>query len=240
MRYPFLFILLLITIVMASRGDAAPLQNHGIKLFQHRQHILVGGQEITVEYHSAKNTITQKSVVYSLRIADKFNRQIYKRDYDIPFGVFSEEIYQNSVQVLPLVGDSGEGIAVFYSLGVGQDAIRKIDILGLRGKGPVLLGSKIELVPVVTQMPNHFLFPKTDKANIIKLSKGDRVLYRYWTGQMYIYFPVVIDWYGSLSIPSKSTEFRVEVPAFRKGGGRIMVHLKPTPKSALLTQGFLV
>jgi|GEM_PF-1310364 len=232
MRLYWLWVLVAALMVgVPSRVYSNPLQNTTIRIVQHRDRIVVGKQELIAEYHSAVNTLTQKRVVYGVRIRDKFERELYRRDFDIPFKAFAEDVYTNSVAVKPVVGQRGLGVAVIMVLGPTIDAPRRIDFFSVRSGNPTMIGARAtEVVPVFTQMLNQFVGAEP-AANAIRLEKGDIWTYRYWTGSFYVYVPLAVDWFGTISPVAKQTEFRVEVPVFHRAQAKICVYQKPTRKS---------
>ena len=210
---------------------ANPLQYSTIRIVQTRDRIVVGKQELIAEYHTAVNTLTQKRVVYGVRIRDKFERELYRRDFDIPFKAFAEDAYYNVVVVKPVTGANGAGVAVISILGPTYDVPRRIDVFGVRSGSPTVIGARAtEVVPIVTQMANQFVGAEPT-GNAIRLGKGDTWTYRYWTGSFYLHIPLVIDWFGTISPVPKQTDFYVEVPVFHRAQGKICVYLKPTTKS---------
>ncbi len=211
--------------------DANPLQYSTIRIFQNRERIVVGKQELIAEYHTAINMLTQKRVVYGVRVRDKFDHELYRRDFDIPFKAFAEDAYYNTVAVKPVIGTNGTGVAVISILGPTYDAPRRIDFFGVRSGSPTVIGARAtEVVPILTQMQNQFVDAEPTR-NSIRLGKGDTWTYRYWTGSFYLYIPLAVDWYGTISPVPKQTDFYVEVPGFNRAQGKIRVYLKPTIKS---------
>ncbi len=211
---------------------AGPLTDTALKIVQNRDRIVVGKQELVVEYHTAVNTLTQKKVTYAIRILDKFDRELYHRQYDVPFGAFAENDYQNNVSVRSVIGTSGVGVAVMAVTGPTYDAPRVIDLIGVRAAGSTMIGpNALEIAPIAEQFPNQFVVPP-GAAKPIRLGKGDTWTYRYWSGSYYLHIPLIVDWYGALGVIPKQTEFYVEVPAYRRGAGQVLVHTKPNARSA--------
>lgn len=223
--------ILLLLLLFPCSISAAPSRGAAIETLHDRTRIVVAKQELTVEYLVAVNTVTRKRVTYGVRVKDKFEHELYRRDFDIPFSAFADGDYHNKVTLIPVLGVSGAGFAVIATLGPTLDAPRQVDLIGIRTGETTVFGAKsTEAVRILDRMPHQFVGIDGSQ-KVIRLGKGDTWLYRYWNGSFYLNIPLVIDWYGLIALVPMQTEFSVSVPSFRRAKGRITVYTKPTFRS---------
>ncbi len=202
-----------------------------IKLTEQRHRLVVGKHEVIAAIGYAKNLTTQKQTAYRVRILDKFDRELVRRDYHVPFGEFADGLYVNRVQVRPVSGRSGYGVVILADQGAPYTATRTIDLVGIRaGRSTVIRGNEFEVTPILSHFKNQFVLIGTDSAPI-QLGSDDEWVAKVWVGSFSLDVPIRIDWYGGIQVVKPVGDYRVSVPHFGPKQALVTVYRRPSRKS---------